>query len=50
MNKYNKTETELQIQKTTGGCQGKWGGGIREIGEEDLEVQNSRCKLNESEV
>ena len=35
MNKHNKTETEIQTQRTTGGCQmGKWeGGGNKQVKE-----------------
>ena len=37
MNKYNKTETELQIQKQTEGWER--GRGMSDIGEGDKEVQ-----------
>ena len=60
MNKHNKTETELQIQRTNMWlldtenkhvvARAEVDGGRREIGEGDYEIQTSSCKKNESQV
>ena len=48
MNKHNKTERKLEIQRTNRLLLEEGSGKMREIGEGSEEVQTSSYKINES--